>query len=329
MEDYYQIFGVGSDASEEDLKKAYRRLAHKYHPDVNKSSLAEKNFKEISQAYNTLLDPSKRADYDEKLSRIDHPSNSIYQPGWQVFKPAYARVASYVLVTTIIMLILGWLNWWIFFIEARNFSFVSLWAGLAAGAVIGFFWGVDANFKVETFLGQGISGRIYSFLRTILMSLAGGYALGMWGAGFDQYFHGSISWPTIILTLLGIIIGSTIGSDGDSVEKIYSSTGRFNLLYTALRGIEVGLIVALVGALITLILVKFGLASSFIVWGIFISFILGDIAGSIKPPNLAAYASYVSAYLRSILVISLIIIALLVGFIIGTNFGEKILSFLF
>jgi len=66
--DYYEVLGVSKNASEADLKKAYRRLAMKYHPDRNtgdKSAEAEKNFKQIKEAYEILTDAQKRAAYDQ------------------------------------------------------------------------------------------------------------------------------------------------------------------------------------------------------------------------------------------------------------------------
>lgn len=62
--DYYEILGVSKDSSQEEIKNAYRKLALKYHPDVNKSKEAEEKFKEITEAYAVLSDPEKRKQYD-------------------------------------------------------------------------------------------------------------------------------------------------------------------------------------------------------------------------------------------------------------------------
>ncbi len=75
--DYYQILGVERGADEAAIKKAYRKLARKYHPDVSKEKNAEEKFKEVAEAYEVLKDPEKRAAYDQMGS---------YQPG-QEFRP--------------------------------------------------------------------------------------------------------------------------------------------------------------------------------------------------------------------------------------------------
>jgi molecular chaperone DnaJ len=65
--DYYEVLGVPRDASTEEIKRAFRRLAMKYHPDRNRSPDAEARFKEINEAYAVLSDPEKRAQYDRGL----------------------------------------------------------------------------------------------------------------------------------------------------------------------------------------------------------------------------------------------------------------------
>jgi curved DNA-binding protein len=76
--DYYAILGVPRTASADEIKKAYRKLAQKHHPDVSKEKGTEEKFKEIAEAYGTLKDPEKRAAYDQL--------GTGYQPG-QEFRP--------------------------------------------------------------------------------------------------------------------------------------------------------------------------------------------------------------------------------------------------
>lgn len=64
FKDYYQILGLARDATQDDIKRAYRKLARKYHPDVSKERDAEARFKEVGEAYEVLKDPEKRAAYD-------------------------------------------------------------------------------------------------------------------------------------------------------------------------------------------------------------------------------------------------------------------------
>lgn len=63
--DYYKIMGVSHDATEKDIKSAYRRLARRYHPDISKEPDAEEKFKEMAEAYEVLKDPEKRKTYDQ------------------------------------------------------------------------------------------------------------------------------------------------------------------------------------------------------------------------------------------------------------------------
>lgn len=80
--DYYKILGVARDAEAAEIKKAYRRLARKYHPDVNHEAGAEDKFKELQEAYEVLQDPEKRRAYDQLGANWKAGQQFRAPPGW-------------------------------------------------------------------------------------------------------------------------------------------------------------------------------------------------------------------------------------------------------
>ena len=87
MTDYYKDLGVPRDASEKDVKQAYRKLARRYHPDVNRTDAsAEEKFKQVNEAYNVISDPEKRRKYDrygddwEHADRIEEAQAGLGYP---------------------------------------------------------------------------------------------------------------------------------------------------------------------------------------------------------------------------------------------------------
>ncbi len=83
FKDYYQILGLSRTATDDDIKKAYRKLARKYHPDVSKETDAEDRFKEVSEAYEVLRDPEKRRTYDQLGSNWKAGQDFRPPPGWE------------------------------------------------------------------------------------------------------------------------------------------------------------------------------------------------------------------------------------------------------
>ncbi len=71
MKSAYDILGISSNASEEEVKSAYRRFSKVLHPDVNKRPTATQEFKELNNAYNTLIDPSERSKHDYALAVVE------------------------------------------------------------------------------------------------------------------------------------------------------------------------------------------------------------------------------------------------------------------
>lgn len=81
--DYYDVLNISREASPSEIKKAYRKLAHKYHPDRNKDTDAEDKFKEVSEAYEVLSDPQKREQYD----RFGHSASMGGSQRWHTTSP--------------------------------------------------------------------------------------------------------------------------------------------------------------------------------------------------------------------------------------------------
>lgn len=89
--DYYKVMGLGDTATADEIKRAYRKLARKYHPDVSKEKDSEAKFKEVGEAYQVLKNTDKRAEYDE-LKRYQSQSGTDFRapPGWETQSGAHA-----------------------------------------------------------------------------------------------------------------------------------------------------------------------------------------------------------------------------------------------
>ncbi|WP_295405998.1 DnaJ C-terminal domain-containing protein [uncultured Thiocystis sp.] len=82
FKDYYAVLGLERTVAQDEIKRAYRKLARKYHPDVSQEPEAEARFKEVAEAYEALKDVEKRAAYDDVANRYQHGQEFRPPPGW-------------------------------------------------------------------------------------------------------------------------------------------------------------------------------------------------------------------------------------------------------
>lgn len=91
--DYYKILGIERSAASEQIRKAHRKLAKKYHPDINKEAGAEQKYKDVNEAYEVLKDPDKRQKYDTLGADWEQGQDFTPPPGWQ--EMSYGDVRSF------------------------------------------------------------------------------------------------------------------------------------------------------------------------------------------------------------------------------------------
>lgn len=180
---HYETLGVQPNATTEEIKAAYRKLARQYHPDLQPNPAATERFKAIAEAYKVLSDARRRVSYNhevlaggrERSESGAAPPAGGHTPG--VEEPvasrvtqrelwaAWERVFAYTLTTGVVVALFeGTLRWFIG--DDNAFTLIKLWPSAAMGALIGLVWGIDANFVVGDFLSglfTRFAFRLYRF----------------------------------------------------------------------------------------------------------------------------------------------------------------------
>lgn len=119
MRNYYEILGIPEDASQAEIKSAFRKLAKKYHPDISKDPDAEEKFQKVQEAYNVLGDAEKREQYDRYGSAyIDVPQVDNYYNGFSRVDVQLTRFSDLYWWQKLLLILGGILLVWLFLIIA-------------------------------------------------------------------------------------------------------------------------------------------------------------------------------------------------------------------
>lgn len=152
---YYARLGVSPSATPDEIKRSYRQLARRFHPDVDPSPTAAAHFSKISEAYTTLSDPRARLSYNQMVLRhrtgstAEAPTELSHQEIWA----AWERVLAYGLTGAVAFAsalgVARWLGG-----DPRPWQLQSLAPLAGLGALLGGWWGVEANFVIGDFISR-------------------------------------------------------------------------------------------------------------------------------------------------------------------------------
>ena len=156
MRTYYDILKISKTAGADEIKSAYRSMAGKYHPDVNSDPHAAEDFKLIGRAYNVLIDPTKRADYDQLLAvgTIAKNRSDIDIIESSGMFPAISNTLANILTFAGVMLAVSAFVQWLTDSKQILWSQTSIYS-VILGAVFGLLIGFNANFDTKEIFGKG------------------------------------------------------------------------------------------------------------------------------------------------------------------------------
>ncbi|MBI5411814.1 DnaJ domain-containing protein [Candidatus Peregrinibacteria bacterium] len=271
MEDLYKILGVDSDASPVAVKKAYFRLAKKYHPDAGHTS-DTLQFQTIKEAYEILSNPLERKEYDVQKKKSSTQESIVHDfiyhtrsdgtsvaPDAEIFKRREKelrryrrgllfRALFYVFFFTAAAALMGG-GFAVLFkslLERATgdiFSSLYIVGGFVAGFVLGLIWSLDRHFEIESFIHNFKIRTMYKHCRVFFFTLSLAFLGTLFFGWILAYFQ--IQNVAVSVTVLGLVLlaASTLSSDGQFWERL--TERRFFALFML---VALNLLKGLIGA---------------------------------------------------------------------------------
>jgi len=197
------------------------------------------------------------------------------------------------------------------------------WGGILAGLIIGVILGIDFNFKIETFINNLFMKKTYHVLRTLLFTFAFAYLFSLLGLLFTSLLKTENIALKISLILIGLLIGSTISSDGNFPARIKSAQGWKELIFIMIRNLGFGLIGSILGLLFTFIIGK-SFEDPFIWYIPLTGFALLTAMGTTSEEEISTLIKEIDEGTKKIVFIVLFLIAFAFGVGIGILLGKTI-----
>lgn len=205
-----------------------------------------------------------------------------------------------------------------FWLNARSIT------GLLAGGIIGLILGIDLNFKIESFFTSLRMKKIYHILRTLLFTFATGFLFLMAGVLVEKLANQSFFSLKIIFMVLGLLLGSTISSDGNFVVRLKSFDGLKALVFIFFRNFGFGLIGGVLGALLALIIFQAMPDGQLFLYMPLTGFALFTALGSTSEEEVATMVQSFDRATIKLVFLGILIGVLVVGIAAGFFIGKSI-----
>lgn len=320
---FYEILGLDNEATLEDIKKAYFKLAKEYHPDINDSEEGQKIFGEISMAYEVLANPAKRKEYDlsngksaKNLTKKKVPPHS--EEDELMLNYRRSKIQKAVLGIGFFTVMGGCVAYFMSFFV--GLSFLSpLWQQVltaSSGALLCFFWQLDKHFRIDTFLYNPSSKFIIMRLRTLLFSLALAYLATLLFSWILSWWQIDNRFILMGLVLLVLLVGTTLSSDGNFRQR-FQQGKIWEIVFLFVKITLWGVFGALMAGLISL-LFYIVLQDQQIIWYSFgIGFALTILMKTVEHADLHLLAGRAQTLFQGFLVFVLMGLFFALGLAVG------------